>query len=392
MTTVDNTPIEVFDFYAITDYLQGLKSVNDELMKTPLLAILPKLPPSAGDEAKWYEQEAGIQDTTTSATISSAQTSVVETTLFARVGDIIQMDSEKIRVTAVAPSTKTLTITRAYDGTSAAIHSAGTTMKTVGNTQVGGATFTEDQSVRETEKTNYFQITTTSWKVTGSSKSTNAVFGGATREREIKKCRLRHFAKIEKALIYNESAVKQAASTPGIAKGLAGFITTNSYDVYDANIGGTGTATDTNITWDKLNDFAGKMHNAGASGYAILMCGVTAMAAVREAMEADGTSTELKTGKMGDYGTVFTGGNFRNGTTFILIENRQMPTGDLYYLDAGNPENSGLAFVPKEGRDLKIVPKAQTGDFEGEDWISEFSFILMNEKCHGRVKSIAGGA
>lgn len=50
---------------------------------------------------------------------------VVDSALF-RIGDVIRIDSEQMLVTAITPGTNTLTVTRNYNGTVAAVHANGT--------------------------------------------------------------------------------------------------------------------------------------------------------------------------------------------------------------------------------------------------------------------------
>src|SRR5579864_9381650 len=71
-------------------------------------------------------------------TMNSGDTTVVVTDSSEfMVGDVVEIQSETILITAVTVSTETLTVSRGYAGTSAASHVDASVMYLVGNTRTG---------------------------------------------------------------------------------------------------------------------------------------------------------------------------------------------------------------------------------------------------------------
>jgi hypothetical protein len=137
VVTTDATPTNVTtdDFYVASDSAEALGPNGFRTLTLTVKAqgrdrtIAPANGPACYLERQATFKATGYTSSTNSLTalIDAVVTAVVYTGLdrFA-VGDVIRLDDEEMLVTAVVTATNTLTVTRGYNGTTAASHSLGT--------------------------------------------------------------------------------------------------------------------------------------------------------------------------------------------------------------------------------------------------------------------------
>lgn len=395
MATMVWQPVSTWDFYAATSYLKGEKSLLASYMRTPLLQIMGVMPEFDGDELTWYEGDSAFQTTTCSAIASAGATSVTVAALVCRVGSVLLIESERLLVTAVTSSTKALTVTRGFDGTSAAAHASGSTVRVVGNAQSEGFDFTNSYSIKPVEVTNYTQIWSESYKLTNSQMMTAQNDGGDVNTREMTAALMKHNLNRSLSLFSMSTTSKAASGVVGHAKGLPGFITTNVYTSQTTAIGGDG-STDT-ISWDVFNTFAGKMKEDDGSEKAIVVGGFTAVNAVRVAMKKASIDPIIISGDGNAVGGVFfNGGITEHGQSFVIIHDPTLDklgtSGTLYWLDAGQPLESGIYWAPKRGRALVEATINNLGDYVLKSYTTEGTWVVLNEDTHGILTGITGGA
>lgn len=158
------------------------------------------------------------------ATITSGDTTItVDHSSAITIGDLIALDFEVARVTAVAGNN--LTVTRGFGDSSASTHASNVTIRLIGNALVEGA---DNQSVNSTTRTkasNEVQIFTNPIAISKSKRWTESPGGKELQIQTVKKMR-EHKKWLEHATIWG-SRNSRAASTPGSMGGLVELITNN---------------------------------------------------------------------------------------------------------------------------------------------------------------------
>jgi hypothetical protein len=174
----------------------------------------------------------GIDGSVTTMTVTNG-------TYFA-VGDIIRVESENMRVTAI--STNDLTVVRGVGGTSAAVHADALPVYILGPGIVEGADDPLSPITQGEVDFNYHQIMSFTWNLTNRRKITPTYetrgLGSTADKIELRK-KMQHTApgRLERTLLFGGQAIGTAAATPSL---MGGILTTASY-VTTTNDLGSGT-------------------------------------------------------------------------------------------------------------------------------------------------------
>lgn len=223
------TPWQSVNAGAIPTDVAGI-AINWFQNRTPLLARLPRLPVGSPTfkitsdtfRPRSYALAADIDNSTTAPTVA-------DTSGFG-VGDVIEMDSEAMLITAIANST-TLTVTRGYAGTSAASHTAASsTIYLIGRTTTGAETSRTAQSRIPATVDQYVQVVQHSYSVGDMlQRSTNYVSGyGMPLQRDRFLCMQHVYDDMEEGMLYGRGVAIAADTTKPAQKGLRSLIVTNN--------------------------------------------------------------------------------------------------------------------------------------------------------------------
>lgn len=385
------------NFFLADHYVQGDRGLGPQLDRSMLLASCFSMPlqlAQAGDtKAVWYETPTSFPNMALSATCSAAATTMNVVSNYARVNDVLRVYHptaatwEYVLVTAV--SSKALTVTRNYNGSTGAICSAtGSVIQIVGNAAVDKASWTSGITVAQNELYNYHQITHDSYEASGAAAAATDQSGGNVLDREKMLAVLRLNAKIGRAIFHNASATQYTTSTRGLAKGIRGWCTSNDYAITSSSIGGT--TTSTTLTWAKLSDFLWKLKDAGGSDLVSLVAGSTAFNAIRKALDANVTKYQT-VGYMGLGGGMVTEFISMHGQLVRMALDRLLPSDVLVAHDSGNPGIAGFYFMPVIGRTLVETPIVSRADLKGADLLTEWTFMAPNEATSGYITGITAG-
>lgn len=207
-------------------------AVNFFANRTPLTARLPAVPEGA-DTFKITNDRFRPSSTTINEGGSFAQGDVTLTvtdgTIF-QAGDVIEIESEVLLITAV--STNNLTVTRGYAGTTDAAHADATIVYVIGNTRTGGEVDVDGISYTPTSTTQYLQTIQHPWQVGGSLATNTAVAlpsgvpNWVTREKMAAMQRV--MDDTERAFYYGRAVARAATTTRPAMNGLRALLTTNT--------------------------------------------------------------------------------------------------------------------------------------------------------------------
>jgi len=158
-------------------------AINWFVNRTPLISRLPKLPTGAPQFLVTNDNyRPRSNPMNNSGVLASGATSLVVTdgTIF-DVGDVVQIDSEYMLVTAVVGSTNTLTLTRAYSNTTAVSHADSLPVYLVSNARTGAEVNVTSVSRIPAAVTQYCQTVQHAYQVGGALQAdANYVTGFAT--------------------------------------------------------------------------------------------------------------------------------------------------------------------------------------------------------------------
>ena len=330
----------------------------------PLYAFLDRTP--ATDKVhKWIEDAANTRSTTANngGTITSAATSMTVTdgSLFAE-GDVVVVDDEYLRVSSV--SANVLTVSRAFGGTTADEHTAGSTVVILTNAQPENAG-PEALATTKSEKTNYTQIFIRPVDVSRTMQRTRNVTGGEL-EYQIMKSALEVALDIERALLRGKS---DAGSDSGARamNGLDAFITSESDDE-----GGT-------LTIVEFNAFLRGIWDNGGSPD-MLLCDGLFLSVIHE-----WNVGALVTAPSDRIGGVRVTQWVSPFGVFSILPDRQVTTGTCYALTS-----SSLALAVLD--DVHYQELARTSDGIHGQVVAELTLECANEQFHGRQYGVTGSA
>jgi hypothetical protein len=158
-------------------------AINWFVNRTPLISRLPKLPTGSPQFLVTNDNyRPRSNPMANSGALASGGTSLVvaDGTIF-DVGDVVQIESEYMLVTAVVGSTNTLTLTRAYANTTAVAHNDLLPVYLVSNARTGAEVNVTSVSRIPAAVTQYCQTVQHAYQVGGALQGdTNYVTGFAT--------------------------------------------------------------------------------------------------------------------------------------------------------------------------------------------------------------------
>lgn len=306
--------------------------------------------------------------------ISNSDTSMVVTNGdYFRVGDLIQVDSEIMWVSAV--STNTLTIVRSIGSPAAASHADASTISIIGNARLEGAEATIGYTTTASQLSNVRQILETTVKVSGTQQ--------VIKDYGIDDTLAYHLAKaigglkvgtknkagdlairLSKSFYYN---YKEKAATNAAADVMGGFneyVSTNNQTV-------TG-----ELMRDHIYDAMQACFDDGGAPDTLVV----------------GTFARRKISQMFD-GIIRQDRSEREGGRVIdtlvtdfgdinVVWDRWCPSDSIYLI-----EPAKMGWVTIRPFDVKMLPA--TGDYEWSEVVGEYGFVLCNEKAHAKISGFS---
>ena len=349
---------------------------------TPLVALLAQKARSRPAEevtVQWLEDASIPQNLTPSTSYISGATSVVLTTgqgAWVNVGDIIldAATSELLYVSAVA--TDTLTVTRGYAGTTAA--AIGATDNFLNLRQSSGHATTSPTALQTitSTKSNFCQIRKTAVQV---SKTMEAVklYGGPQRAYQRTKKAQEHSIDWEHILFHGiKGSVTNTANPVYMCGGVDNYLSTNKLSV-------TGTLTE--ATW--LDFMPQVFYHSVSTGAKTKM--LFASAELINTINSWGLGklqvTEASSRASQTYGIDIKEYVHGYGRLFIayhpLLFAGWKGTGYIIDMD-------GIMMRPLRPTTLETNIQANDADYYKDQYLTEGSFVVAEDPCHGYVSGI----
>lgn len=311
---------------------------------------------------------AAISDTTTTTcSVTTADAALYQD------GDIIRIDSEDLWVSA--RTTTTLTITRAFNGTTAATHSNGAVMTRIGRARRDGEDADDSPSTEVTSTYNYTQILQRTVQLSRSQMKVNKYGIPNLEEYEIDKFMKELMMDLAKLPYYGGRSQGTENSVARTAGGLKQFITDNITYATDTGLtGGTAVA----LTRDQIDDTLQLIHADGGD----VKLSLTTAAAQRAINDFyEGYVTSERSEQLGGI-IIKKLQNPISGSIIDVVVDRNCPAGQLWLLDTSMI--SYYAFDPFFYERL-----AKTGDSVKGQVVGEYGFVVANGSWHGAIKEFS---
>ncbi len=304
----------------------------------------------------------GIDDSTTTMTVTNGS--------YFRYGDVIQVESEKMLVTAV--SGNDLTVVRSWGTPAAASHADALTITILTRAMPEGATYTTGHTTVTTQPYNYTQIISEAASVS---------------KTELEMTRYG----VENSLDYN---VAKLFADGGRAGKLARFLAATFYTGERVQrtssagawggMGGIGTFVTTNVTALggaalQRSDIHTKIRTIRDAGGACdtLITGSWGVEKITQMYEGYITMTQSATRG----GSKITSVQTPHGEV-ELVYDWMCPAGYMYFVDSAK-----IGWLPM--RPFATTKISEQGDYYVTDVVGEYTLVIANEKSHGIISGFS---
>jgi hypothetical protein len=357
--------------------------------EAPLTTMLQKVSKRAAysQKVEWLSDELVPRLTTLSASATSAATSlsVPATTgassgTYFRAGDVIRIAStgENCYVTGV--SADTLYVTRGIGGTSVTAVSAasGVDVIKVGNAAAEGATLGTLIQTKKVANFNYAQIQRDPWGFTNTLVASK-LYGGPEPANEAKKKLIEHKRQLENTLFWGVRDLNTSGSAPiGYCGGVFQYATTN----LTASVG--------TLTESVFESFLRKAFRYGSQNK-VFFCSPLVASALSSfpqgklAPPANGIT---------EYGVSLSSYQSASGAKVQIMVKR-----DWYDFQNTSNQYGGIGVMldmdditMRPLRDTVLKPDRQANDEDSikQEYLTEWSFEMGNEKKHAIISGITG--
>lgn len=344
------------------------ESVADDLLllnphQTPLLAMLGFSTAVTQVEHNWFEDEMYADESTVTGAVEAegSKIEVADAEPF-RVGHIVRIDDELIKVTAI--SGNELTVTRGYAETEAAEVTDGATIEVQFVEGTEGADAREGRYKPRVRKSNITQIFDETIEISGTSQAVNNYSIDDIYEYEKQKKQVELALQLEKAAIngikYEDGNVRQMG-------GIRSLINTNVIDA-----GG-------DLTADKISDAVQEIYTKGGfksgGNYEIIVSPTLkrkvsafdkSIVRLNQGDSSRGTVVNYLTTDFGEF-PVSINDNLRSDELFIVDKNR-------------------IKIKPLQGREFVHEYLGKKGDYLQGMIVGEYTLEFFQESAHARIK------
>jgi hypothetical protein len=347
------------------------QSVVDEILllnghQTPLLSLLGFGEAVTQTTHQWFEDEMVADETTVSGAKLVGDTSVVvvDGSIF-RVNDVIKIGEELIKVTAV--STNTLTIVRAYAGTTASAIADGAKVEFMFSEGVEGADARSARYKARAAKTNKTQIFDDSVEISGTAAAVQQYGISDIYEYEKQKKQLELALQLEKALI---NGVEYENGQTRQMKGIRQFIQSNVTNVAGA------------LTMNAVNDLAQKVYEKG--GFATGGDYKVIVGAKQKRNLSALDTNKVQIGRSENARGEVVDTLINDFGEFEIALNNNLAADELLLVDVNR-----AAIRPLIGREFFHKYMGDKGDYVVGNIVGEYTLEFKQEKAHGRLKGLS---
>ena len=295
-----------------------------------------------------------------------------------RVGDQIKIDThdEVMLVTGVNTGTNTLTVVRAYGGTTAETLFDNAALVILGNAALEGDDAGAARFTARSRRTNYTQIFTSTVEVSGSELAVRQV--GVRDELDYQKLqRTREILRDLENSVLNGRA--PAATQEGSAtvrrtmRGIRSFIASN---VFEPGVGAF--PADLDLSEEQINLALRQIWKSSNGHVDLIVVGGQEKRQINQFVAVHRNFTpnsDTYRDNVAVYESDF-------GICRVVLS-RWVPPGSVYLLDS-----SRIEVMPLAGRSFHYKALASTGDRDSGQVIGEYTLELRNENAHGVIQGL----
>jgi hypothetical protein len=347
------------------------ESVVDEFLmlnehQTPLLSLLGFSDSVGNVEHVWFEDEMfAFESTATAAAVVDATNIKVADVEPFRVGQIVKVGEELVKVTAVKASS--IDVIRGYASTSAAPIAKDDVVEVMFNEGEEGRDARQARYKARTRKSNLTQIFDDSVELSGTAMAINQYGVDSEYEKEKQKKQLELALQLEKALI---NGIGYENGTTRMMRGIRGFIETHVHEGKDEL-----------ITDEKLNAVFQAIYESGGfetgANYKIMV------PATQKTKLSNLDNDKVRIDRL-DNGRGQVVDHFISdfGQAEILLNNN-LAADELIVMDANRAAIRSL-----QGRDFAHTYMGHQGDYKRGMLVGEYTLEFLQEKAHGRIKGL----
>lgn len=233
------------------------ESVQDDYLlldptQVPIINAIGFKEPVGNTTYEWVEDVMFPTKSAVSSNAAVDATSVVVDSVepFAK-DTVVKVGSELLLVTAVNVGTKTLTVERGYNGTTASAITSGAEIESLFVDSIEGQAAREARTKQRIKKANYTQIFTDTIEVSGTTEAIDQYGLVSEYERRRMKVQIEQFLALEKAIVQGVK-FESASGEKRFMGGVKQYLVTNVSDAAGAE-----------ITIEMLKDMTRKVNLAG---------------------------------------------------------------------------------------------------------------------------------
>lgn len=350
------------------------QSVVDEVLllnphQTPLINLLGFSEAVTNTTYEWYEDEMFAYETTVTADKQATDTVLPVASIEPfRVGHVVKVGEELMKVTNVDSANNQITVQRGYADTTAAAISNGAKIEVLFVEGAEGADAREARYKPRVRKYNKTQIFDDTIQVTGTAQAVRQHGIDDLYEYERQKKLLELALQLEKALIngieFDNGIVRQM-------RGMRSFIETNVID-----------AVGQPLSLNMINDLAQKIYEKG--GFATGGRYVVMVPAKQKRALSDLRSENLYITQQENVRGQVVDMIVTDFGQFEVVLNNNLKADELFLIDTNR------AFIrPLVDREFFHKYLGDKGDYVEGMLVGEYTLEFREEKAHGRIKGLA---
>jgi hypothetical protein len=351
--------------------------------EAPLTTMLQKVGKRAAfsQKVEWLSDELVPRLTTLSASAASDLTALAVATgtgTYFRPGDVVRIATTGENCSVSAVSANTVYVTRALGGVTALSAASGVDLIKVGNAAAEGATLGTLIQTKKVANYNYAQIQRDPWGFTNTLVASK-LYGGPEPANEAKKKLIEHKRQLENSLFWGVRDLNTSGSTPiGYVGGIFQYVTSNI-----TSVGGT-------LTESVLETFLRTAFRYGSQNKVMFVSPLVA-SAMSSFAQGKLALPSVDTNK---YGVSL--GQYQSASGAVI---QIMIKRDWLDFQSANNQYGGIGVVVdmedvkmRPLRDTVLKPDRQANDEDSvkQEYLTEWSFELGQEKKHAIIRGITG--
>jgi hypothetical protein len=351
--------------------------------EAPLTTMLQKIGKRAAfsQKVEWLSDELVPRLTTLSASAASDLTAIAVATgtgTYFRAGDVVRIASTGENCSVSAVSANTVYVTRALGGVTALSAASGVDLIKVGNAAAEGATLGTLIQTKKVANYNYAQIQRDPWGFTNTLVASK-LYGGPEPANEAKKKLIEHKRQLENSLFWGVRDLNTSGSAPiGYVGGIFQYVTSNI-----TSVGG-------NLTESVMETFLRTAFRYGSQNKVMFVSPLVA-SAMSSFAQGKLALPSVDTNK---YGVSL--GQYQSASGAVI---QIMIKRDWLDFQAASNQYGGIGVVVdmddvtmRPLRDTVLKPDRQANDEDSvkQEYLTEWSFELGQEKKHAIIRGITG--